>query len=151
MFQPTPELKPLFDIFFAALKAKTGIARANAIVWAAIKGFWGTAMLGLLPGLFIIFIAVAFGSGAGFVGDGILVALIGLTVAIIWRLMKAVRIDLVKNDFGLCPGIRQPYASCDGFSDWLARLIDEAAGRGADTDRPLTFGDLAVPRMTLYF
>ena len=75
---------------------------------------------------------------------GLLLALVGLVAAMIWRLLKAVNIELVGNDFGLCPGIRQRYSSKGGFTDWLARLINEAAGyRGSD--RPLTFGDLAAP------
>jgi hypothetical protein len=54
MFQPTPELKPLFDIFVAFLKSETTIGRASAIILAAVKGYWGAALLGLSPGLFIV-------------------------------------------------------------------------------------------------
>ena len=69
------------------------------------------------------------GGGAGFVAFGLLLlALMGVIAGVIWRLLKAANTDLVANDFGLCPGIRQPYASGEGFTDWLARLIDEAAG-----------------------
>jgi hypothetical protein len=100
----------------------------SAIVWAAIKGYSGSALLGLVPGLVIAAAAVAYGGG-GFVAFGLLAALIGLVVAILLRLWKAVNTDLVANDFGLCPGIRQPGSSSEGFADWLARLIDEAAGR----------------------
>src|SRR5712671_1924776 len=119
MFQPTPALKPLFDIFVAALKAKTKTGRIIAITSAAIGG------------------------GTGFVAFGMLLALAGLVAGVVWRLVKAANTDLVGSGFGLCPGIRQPYSSRDGFTDWLARLIDEAAGN--KTDRPLTFGDLAAP------
>jgi hypothetical protein len=102
-------------------------------------------LLGLVLGLVIVVVALAFGGGAGFVAFGLLLALAGLVVAILWRLLKAANTELVENEFGLCPGIRQPYGSSEGFTDWLARLIDEAAGRPAETDRPLTFGDLAAP------
>src|SRR6266478_1271668 len=141
MFQPTPALKPLFDIFVAALKAKTKIGRIVAITGAAVGGYWQSALLGLLPGVVIALIALAIGGGAGFVAFGLLLALTGLVAGVVWRLVKAANTDLVESDFGLCPGIRQPYSSRDGFTDWLARLIDEAAGTG----RPLTFGDLAAP------
>ena len=71
-----------------------------------------------------------FHGGAGFALLGLLLALLGLAVALIWRLWKAARVDLVGSDFGLCPGIRQSYACSEGFTDWLARLIDEAADSG---------------------
>ena len=143
MFQPTPALKPLFDIFVAALKAKTKTGRIIAMIGAAVGGYWLSASLGLLPGVLVALIALAIGGGTGFVAFGLLLALTGLVAGIIWRLLKAANTDLVGSDFGLCPGIRQPHSSRDGFTDWLARLIDEAAGN--ETGRPLTFGDLAAP------
>ena len=143
MFQPTPALKPLFDIFVAALKAKTKTGRIVAITGAAVGGYWLSALLGLLPGVLVALIALGIGGGTGFVAFGLLLAVAGLVAGVIWRLVKAANTDLVEGDFGLCPGIRQPYSSRDGFTDWLARLIDEAAGN--KTGRPLTFGDLAPP------
>src|SRR6266404_4825073 len=134
MFQPTPALKPLFDIFVAALKAKTKMGRTIAITGAVVGGYWLSALLGLLPGLVVALIAPAIGGGTGFVAFGLLLALTGLVAAVIWRLVKAANTDLVDNDFGLCPGIRQPDFSKEGFTDWLARLIDEAAGN--KTGRP---------------
>jgi predicted acylesterase/phospholipase RssA len=143
LFQPTPALKPLFDIFLSALRSKTPIGGAAAVILAAIRGFWGAALLGALLGLFIVAIAWAFHDGFG-IAFGLLVGLIGLTVAIGWQLLKLVKVNLITADFGLCPGIRQSPSSPEGFTDWLARLIDEAAGREA-ADKPLTFGDLANP------
>ncbi len=141
LFQPTPALKPLFDIFLSALRSKTPIGGAAAAILAAIRGFWGAALLGALLGLFIIAIAWAFRDYSG-IAFGLLVGFIGLTAAIVWRLLKLVKVDLIAADFGLCPGIRQSPSSPEGFTDWLARLIDEAAGRTV-ADKPLTFGDLA--------
>ena len=143
MFQPTPTLKPLFDIFVAALKAKTKTGRIIAITGTAVGGYWLSALLGLLPGVLVALIALAIGGGTGFVAFGLLLALTGLVAGVVWRLVKAANTDLVEGDFGLCPGIRQSNSSRDGFTDWLARLIDEAAGN--ETGRPLTFGDLAAP------
>jgi predicted acylesterase/phospholipase RssA len=143
MFQPTPALKPLFDIFVAALKAKTKTGRVIAAIKAAVRGYWLSALLGFAPGVVIAVLAFVFGGGAGTFFLGLLLALLGLVAVVIWRLWKAASSDLVGSDFGLCPGIRQPYSSRDGFTDWLARLIDEAAGN--KTGRPLTFGDLAAP------
>jgi predicted acylesterase/phospholipase RssA len=144
MFQPTPVLKPLFDIFVTALKAKTRAGRVIAGIGAAVSGYWLNALLGALPGVVIIVAAGLFHCGAGFVAFGVLLALVGLVAAVLWRLWKAASVDLVADEFGLCPGIRQPYSSSEGFTDWLARLINEAAGLTVG-DRPLTFGDLATP------
>ena len=141
MFQPTPVLKPLFDIFVTALKARTGTGQILAGIQAAVSGYWPYALLGTLPGVVILVVADVFHGGAGFALLGLLLAALGLAAAVIWRLWKAASVDLVASEFGLCPGIRQPYASSEGFSDWLARLINEAAGtRGnrssADVWRP---------------
>jgi hypothetical protein len=65
-------------------------------------------------------------------------------------LLRALTTELVANDFGLCPGIHQPPSAQppspgeEGFTDWLARVIQEAAGRPPGSP-PLTFGDLATP------
>jgi predicted acylesterase/phospholipase RssA len=138
MFQPTPPLKPLFNIFIAALKSGSG--RRVAVIWSAIRGYWSSALIGLAPG---VAIAWWYGGDTGFMAFGALLALTGLVVAIVWRLLKAARVELRDSDFGLCPGISQPYSSREGFTDWLARLINEAAGRKT-TDDPLTFGDLSA-------
>jgi predicted acylesterase/phospholipase RssA len=144
LFQPTPRLRPLFDIFVAALKAETGPRRVLAVLVAAICGYWPSALLGLAPGVIIIGLTLAYRGGAGFVLFGVLLAMVGLLAAILLRLSRAANTDLVENDFGLCPGITQPGAVQPAFTDWLAGLIAEAAGRGQQ-DPPLTFGELAKP------
>src|SRR5260370_37555275 len=141
LFQPIPALKPLFDIFVSALGSKAPIGPAAAVILAAIRGFWCAVLLGALLGLFIVAIAWPFRGGLG-IAFGLLVGLVGLTAAIGWQLVKLVKGALITADFGLCPGIRQSPSSPEGFTDWLARLIDEAAGRTVE-DKPLTFGELA--------
>jgi hypothetical protein len=117
LFQPVPTLRPLFDIFVATLKAKSGIGRTVAIAWAAIAGYRGSAVLGLLPGLVIVAAAWLTGGGIGFVLLGLLSAIVGLAIAMVWRLLKAANTDLVAADFGLCPGLRQPRSFSEGFAD----------------------------------
>jgi hypothetical protein len=134
-------LKPLFNIFIAAMKAKS---QWPAVVIAAISGYWPSAVAGVLPGTIIAVLALLLGWSAGSLLFGLLLALVGLVVALIWRLWKAANTDLVTNDFGLCPGIRQSASAVEGFTDWLARLIQETAGRTVAAD-PLTFGDLDAP------
>lgn len=144
LFQPTPVLKPLFDVFVAATRAKTRMGRIITIIVAAVRGYWLSALLGLLPGVIVVAPTLASGGSRGLIAFGLLLALVGLVAGVIWRLLKAANTDLVESDFGLCPGIRQPNFSGEGFTDWLARLINEAAGL-KEADRPLTFGDLAAP------
>ena len=45
-FQPTPKLRPLFNIFVSALGAGSGLGRFVAIAVAAICGYWLSALLG---------------------------------------------------------------------------------------------------------
>jgi predicted acylesterase/phospholipase RssA len=143
-FQPTPKLRPLFNIFVAALGAGSSAGRFVAIAVAAISGYWLSALLGVLPGAVIAVVAFIYGAGGGWIAFGVLLALAGLVIALLLRLLKAANTDLVANDYGLCPGIHQPGGGPQGFTDWLAQLIQEAAGR-KDQDDPLTFGDLDKP------
>jgi len=146
LFQPTPGLKPLFNMLVAALKGKSGFGQGVGVLWAAVKGYWRNALIGAGLGFLLAgFIAVIMNGGSGVFVFGPFFALVGLVVAIILRVIKALQTELPENDFGLCPGIQQPYARNEGFTDWLAKVIDEAGGRGKDTDRPLTFGDLLTP------
>ena len=143
-FQATRKLRPLFNIFVAALNAGSGPGRFVAIAVAAICGYWLSSLLGLLPGLVVAVVAFYLNAGGGWIAVGVLLALAGLVLALLLRLLKAVNTDLVENDYGLCPGIHQPHGKPQGVTDWLAQLIQEAAGRKVDDD-PLTFGDLDAP------
>jgi predicted acylesterase/phospholipase RssA len=136
---PMPLPQSARDTFTGLWSARGNAASALAALWTPIKGYRWTALAGIAPGILI----VVFGrEHAGWVFFGLLVALVGLVGAVVGRFAYAAFVELVKNDYGLCPGIRQPYSANDGFTDWLAKLIDEAAGpRG--TNDPLTFGDLA--------
>src|SRR5258708_36327365 len=99
MFQPTPALKPLFDIFVAALKAKTKTGRIIAITSAAIGGYWLSALLGLLPGGLVALIALAIGGGTGVVAFGILVALAGLVSGGVWLAVEGAETRPVRGRF----------------------------------------------------
>ena len=143
-FQPTPKLRPLYNICIAALSGGSGLGQLFAIAVAAICGYWLSALLGVLPGAVISAAACYLGAGWGWIAFGVLVALAGLVIALLLRLYKAATTDLVGNDYGLCPGIHQRGGGPQGFADWLAQLIQQAAGRN-DQDDPLTFGDLDTP------
>ena len=144
LFQPTQRLRPLFAIFSALLTAKSSVGRWGGILTAVVKGYPLAAILGVAPGILLAAIAWFGFASAGFLVSGIILSIVGLIVATFYRVIVAIRTALPANDFGLCPGIRQGGAKDEGFTDWLARLIDEAAGV-ANQDVPLTFGALMVP------
>ena len=101
-------------------------------------------MLGAAGGAVLTFLAWHY-DGIGGVAFGVLLALVGLIVGTLCGVVRALRKDLPANNFGMCSGIHQPGFAGPGFTDWLADLIDETAGRNPERDPPLTFGDLASP------
>lgn len=145
LFQPTPPLKPLFDIFVALLESKSAFGKIAGALRAAFLGYRKEAIiggsLGFLLAALLVSQGVAFWPGLFLL---ILLAPLGASIALIWRLITAFKRDLPDNDYGLCPGIRQQGFRDEAFTDWLARLIDEAADRAQDAS-PLTFGDLKQP------
>jgi hypothetical protein len=136
--QPTPALKPLFNVLFAAISGKGGLGVAAA----ALKGFYLAAILGVLPGLVIAVVGGWFADVA-LTLLGLLLALIGLMSAVAFAAWRMATSDLPNHDYGLCPGTQQPGNSESANTDWLADLIDDIAGRDPSKDPPLTFGDLA--------
>jgi len=92
MFQPKPVLKPLFNIFVAAVQANAEaklearpeppwLPLISAGIIAAIRGYWLSVVVGVLPGIIVVMLALVFGWGAGFFLLGVLLALIGLPPA----------------------------------------------------------------------
>jgi hypothetical protein len=144
LFQPTATVKPLFNILVAALKAKSTVGRTVRVIAAAIWGFRWSALAGALAGLLVALLAYWRGD-IGFTLFGLLLAIVGLVLAVILALKRSLTKHLPDNNYGLCSGIRQPGYSADGFTDWLADLIDDTAGRSPAQNDPLTFGDLAAP------
>jgi predicted acylesterase/phospholipase RssA len=140
LVQRTSEQQAVYETFIKRYRATANVAADLAAIATPIKGYWLIALAGSAPGIIIVLLA----KSGGWVAFGLLVALLGLVGAVVGRFAYAAFVELVESDYGLCPGIRQPYAKGDdeGFTDWLARLIDEAAGRKKGDD-PLTFGDLA--------
>jgi predicted acylesterase/phospholipase RssA len=144
LFQPTRTVRPLFQILVAALNSKSKAEQLLKIPCAAIWGFRWLVLLFALPGVVIAYIACR-QSDIGFLVFGALAAVVGLVIGVIYGLLQAVMKHLPDNNFGLCSGIRQPGFKGPGFTDWLADLIDDTAGRDPARDPPLTFGDLASP------
>jgi predicted acylesterase/phospholipase RssA len=147
LFQPTPTVKPLFQILVAALNSKSTAGKFVKIPCAAIWGFRWFALLGALPGVVVAFISWQRWD-IGLLAFGALLTVVGLLLGVIRGLKRAVTKHLPDNNFGLCSGISQPGYKGPGFTNWLADLIDDTAGRNPKRDPPdppLTFGDLASP------
>jgi hypothetical protein len=142
LFQPTPALKPVFDIAVAAIGNDGTATKVMRVIGAALAGFAFAAAAGALPGLLIV-VAGWWYANLALAVLGVLLLLIGIVVGIALCLYRAITKGIPDNDFGLCPGKSQPGNSNPGLSDWLADLIDEIAGRDPKKDPPLTFGDLA--------
>ncbi len=142
LFQPTPKLKPMFDIAVAAIGNDSTKKKVMRMIGAALAGFAVAAAAGSLPGL-LIAVAGLWYCNLALVLLGVLLLLIGIAVGIAICLYRAINKGIRVNDFGLCPGKTQPGYSTPGLSDWLADKIDDIAGRDPKKDPPLTFGDLS--------
>ena len=142
LFQPTPSLKPVFDIAVAAIGTDSAATKVMRVIGAALAGFAFAAVAGALPGLLVV-VAGWWYSNLALALLGALLLLIGVILGVGLCLYRAVSKGIPDNDFGLCPGKTQPGNSIPGLSDWLADLIDKIAGRDPKKDPPLTFGDLS--------
>lgn len=153
LFQPSPGVKPLFDILIAAIaKPRPGIAAKPKLIsvpLAVIMGYKVAALIGALAGYLAFLVLAHFGQAGGFISAIVFTAL-GLIVALGLRLKRAVMSDLADNNYGLCTGATQDEKSYGhvAVTEWLADTIDECAGKkapGQPGGRPLTFGDLKNP------
>lgn len=139
LFQPSPRMKPLFGVLLACIGAGTA-----AKVVAPLRAFRLQALLGLIPGLVLIALAIALqGSWALHV----LATAIALPIALLGSALAVARAagrrlaELPESYFGLCPGNdRDADAATPPLTRWLATLIDELAGK--EDGKPLTFGEL---------
>jgi predicted acylesterase/phospholipase RssA len=149
LFQPQPATKPFFRLFTAGLGRK-GAGKWLRVGLAALRSFPLTAAAGLAPGVALVVLAVWTGSGAlaaCAVVAGILLALLGLAVALGLRLGIGLPKAVGGNMFGLCSGLGSDDGAPPALTPWLADLIDDLAAK--DGDGPLTFGDLRAKGIDL--
>ena len=137
--QPVPALRPLFNMFMAAIGGKGGMG----IALAAIRGFFVAAIIGVLPGLVLAALGI-YALDLSLTALGLVLALVGLVLGVGLAVLNAATRGLRRHDYGLCTGKTQRRSGAPGNTDWLADLIDDVAGRDLATDPPLTFGDLAA-------
>jgi len=94
-----------------------------------------------VPGVALAVLAAWTGSGALAVAAlvaGVVLAALGLAVAVGLTLLLGLPRAVARNDLGLCTGM--PSDGGPALTPWLADLLDDLAGK--DDGAPLTFGDL---------
>jgi predicted acylesterase/phospholipase RssA len=148
LFQPQPGTRPFFRLFTAGL-GRTGAGKWLRVAGSALSSFPLAAGFGLAPGLALVVLALWTGSGALAVCAviaGLVLALLGLTLALGLRLAVGLPKALGRNMFGLCSGLRSSGETTPALSEWLADLVDDLAGKESG---PLTFGDLRAKGIDL--
>lgn len=155
-FQPSPTLKPLFGALLAAQAKRSMAVRVARAIGALVAGYWLWTLVGLALG-----VAVACGlwrlGWSSLCVPLLLLGAAGALVGLGWRVWRAITVDLPAADFGICSGLSMassgagsgagsgPGSGKEALTDWLARIIDEVAGRDQTKDGPLTFDDLWGP------
>jgi predicted acylesterase/phospholipase RssA len=139
LFQPQPATRAYFRLFTAGL-GRSGSSRSLRIGWSAVTGFPLT-LAALVPGVALAILAAWTGSGAlavAAVAAGVVLAALGLAIAVGLTLLLRLPRAVARNDLGLCTGM--PSDGRPALTPWLADLLDDLAGK--DDGTPLTFGDL---------
>jgi hypothetical protein len=89
LFQPSPSLKPLFNVFVAVVRTGGTTTKIVNVILAAIAGFYFAACVGLLPG-FLIILAAWWYSNLALILLGTLLGLIGLVSGVGIAVYRAV-------------------------------------------------------------
>ncbi|MEO8083489.1 MAG: hypothetical protein ABI780_06685 [Ardenticatenales bacterium] len=149
LFQPSPRYRRLFELLMGLAPERSAWRKAVRVVAGSSVAYPVPFALGILPALVLVAAGWLLRSPAlAFVAAPLALALF-LPLALALRVHRFLTRELPRSDFGLCPGVRQPWAMSDGLIDWLADLLDDVAGlpRGVDGRpvKPLTFGDLNGP------
>lgn len=153
LFQPSPSVKPVFDILIAAIAkpkpGKFGMPKILTVLWAIIAGYPLAALIGAVIGYVLFRVLANIGWASG-IASLVIIVVLGVVISLGLRLRKAAMSDLKYNNYGLCTGATQDEKAYGfrGLTEWLADTIDECAGLKAEKQpgrRPLTFGDLAKP------
>ena len=149
LFQPQPRTRPYFRLLVASLGRK-GAGKWLRVAAAALRSFPLIALGGLAPGAALTVLALWRGSGALAVCAviaGIVLAALGLPVALGLRIGLGLPKALGENGFGLCSGLSPEGSVPPALTPWLADLLDDLAGK--DDGAPLTFGELRAREIEL--
>lgn len=142
-FQPVRAMKPIFDVVLALQEKNLGRLRYLKAAAVLLLGYWLWTLAGLVPGVILGWLIRSHLGGVEWI---LVVAacVLGLLVSYTFLLLRVVKRDLPANNFGLCTGKTMPGVRQEALTDWLARTIDEVAGRDPEGD-PLTFEHLWGP------
>jgi Patatin-like phospholipase len=145
-FQPQPQTRPLFSVLVAGLGDKR--AAAFRIAWAAGRNFPFALLLGLVPGLILVLIALLDRDRGTLFWVvfiiGVFTALIGSLASVAIAFFKRFLGVLPSNFYGLCTGMSDGKTTTnrvEALTPWLHGYLNALAGRPEDGP-PLTFGDL---------
>jgi hypothetical protein len=143
LFQPDPSTKSAFTVLMGALDG--GLV---GTVKAAVKAHWIAALLGAVPGLALVVLAVLHWIDTGLdalAGLGIVIGAlaveVGVVVAVVWQLAQVLLRKVPDNGFGICSGAGVDQRGDPALTPWLADLLDQCAGLVGEAG-PLTFGHL---------
>jgi hypothetical protein len=141
LFQPAPALEPLFDAALAGTAKGSAGDKLVGALGKLLLGYAPSVGLGALPALGLVGVAWRSDAPLGWAVAAFVTLVVGVVVALLFRLWLAFARDLPRNGFGLCSG-----ATMDGrppaLTAWLTALFD---GLAHQNGTPLTFGDLIGP------
>ncbi|WP_085035772.1 patatin-like phospholipase family protein [Ensifer aridi] len=144
LFQPSPKMRPLYDLMIAAIEAGETENKFIAVARSSFRVFFrlwlcgaALALAGIVAGYYVGSFSLAlFGILAG------LCLAVGLVA---WRLYFLTVVGLPAENYGVCPGLTQAGSVKPAFTNWMADRIDEIAGNLGPDGRPaapLTVGQL---------
>lgn len=139
LFQPSPNTRPLFTI---AMRVIASGGSKSAFLVGALQAFRGPVAVAAVPGLLLLLLAL-YAANVWMAVVAVLALFVVPAVVVAVCLWRAVTVVLPAHDFGICSGLSADEAGPPVFTDWIARSLDEAAGRDPGKGyKPLTVGDL---------
>lgn len=157
LFQPTSEMRPLFEIFLLLLKGKTPPQKFLLLWWGMLRYMPWACAFGFVAALIpwcILYTAIVWPYASHlwrYVGQQVTVWLAAVLLALligglfggIVRLIRLIGWDLPqqRNDFGVCPGHGNGQETDPPLTDWLHKKINNLAGLD-EKDPPLTIRSL---------
>ncbi len=152
LFQPSAELRPLFDLLLAGVSEE---ARSGGKISAFLRAIMRTFRRHVFLGLLVVAVGILLATAVDSIWLGVLGVLVGVLTAVLMilrALYVLVFVRLPDNDFGLCSGRTIGEAPKLGFSDWIADKIDLISGNVGATGSlgdPLTVGQLAKQKVNV--
>ena len=132
LFQPDRPGRRLFRILVGSLNAKGTIHRVFKIVLGCLLSYWLGSLASIGASLLIWKL------------DSILAALLFLLLTLPLSVGISIYFDftrgIVGNNYGLCKGMTTKKKDGPALTEWLHKLIQDAAG--LPLEKPLTFGHL---------